>query len=160
SGEKLLSNLEKGDFQIQIPYILNFFNKKTNGITTVGIGSVYPFDLYPFFTDISDFSEKVILAYEPFYGRLTDFISSLFQIEFKETFNFFSIDVAAISAFGEKVYELRHKIKDTLKQNYFGIISEASSIYLPPTYQRRNYISEVDQNIFFVAGGSNICIVV
>ncbi|MFQ6072970.1 MAG: FIST N-terminal domain-containing protein, partial [Methanosarcinales archaeon] len=158
SEEKLLNNLEKGDLQVQMPYILNFFNKKTNGRTHVGFGSYCPFDLFPFFIDISDYSERILFAYEPFYGRLHDFISSLSQLKSQDNFNFFCIDVASISAFGKEVYKLRHDIKNILKQNYFGLLTSAPSVFLPPVYQKRKYMSEIDDNIIYTSAGSNVCV--
>ena len=52
--KELNEHLENGDFKVQMPYMLLFLNKKTNGAFLLGIGSYYPFDLFPFFMDVSD----------------------------------------------------------------------------------------------------------
>ncbi|MDY6965144.1 MAG: hypothetical protein SVM80_04135 [Halobacteriota archaeon] len=155
---KLVDKLEKGSFEAQIPYGLAFFNEGTRGMTITGIGSYYPFDMFPFFADLSGFSEKVLLVHESFYGKLSDFISSMYQIEHPERFNLLFMDQGSISAFGNKVYELTNEIKNVARDNYFGVISASPSVYLPKDYQRRSYIPESDQNIFSTAAGTNICL--
>ena len=62
--KELHEHLNKGDFKAQMPYELLFLNKKTNGAFLLGIGSYFPFELFPFYMDISDYSEEVSLVYE------------------------------------------------------------------------------------------------
>ena len=153
----LMVKLEKGNFEVQIPYVLLFFNEKTNGMTATAAGSYYPFDLFPFFVDISEFSERVLLIHEPFYGQVSDFISTLYHIENPEAFSIFCVDQGSISAFGTKIYELAQEIKNIKKDNYFGIITESPSVFLPTRYKKRDYILETEENTFFSGAGTNIC---
>ncbi|MDP2766070.1 MAG: hypothetical protein Q8O41_01250 [Candidatus Methanoperedens sp.] len=156
--DALLKRIDKGNFQAQMPYMLVFFSKGTTGIIHTGFGAYYPFDLYPFFFDVSDCDEQIFLAYEFIDGKFGEFISSLKQIKHEDTFKFFSIDVGVTQAFGNKVFEYKDEIKKLAKQNYFGIITEAPSIYLPKNLQKRNYITEAGKDIFFTAAGTNVCL--
>ena len=63
-AKELHEHLDKGDFKVQMPYELLFLNKQTNGAFLLGIGSYFPFELFPFYMDISDYSEEVALVYE------------------------------------------------------------------------------------------------
>jgi len=63
-AKELNEHLDKGDFKAQMPYELLFLNKQTNGAFLLGIGSYFPFELFPFYLDISDYSEEVALVYE------------------------------------------------------------------------------------------------
>jgi len=156
--DDLLTQMGRGDFQVQTPYMLIFFTKKPKGMVLVGVGSYYPFDLYPFFVDVSDYSEDVFLGYEFIDLKSNDFISSLRHLRQNGDFKFFCIDVGTISAFGEKIFNYKDEVKKLAKENYFGIITEAPSIYLPNEMKKRNYISEAEQNIFFTSAGTNVCL--
>ncbi len=157
--EKLLDHLDKGDFKVQVPYGLLFLNKKTKGVFFVGIASYFPFDLFPFFMDISDYSENVALMYEPIDDKFDAFISSLNKIKLNNgSFVYFCIDVGVIAAFGKKVFEYKDKIKKLVGNNYFGIISESVSAYIPPELQLKDYLSETLNNTFFMSGGTNACL--
>lgn len=156
--DALLKRMDKGNFQAQVPYMLVFFNKKTNGMIHTGFGAYYPFDSYPFIVDASECDEQVFLAYEFIEGKFEDFISSLKQIKHEDSFKFFSIDVGTTQAFGNKVFAYSDEVKKLVKQNYFGIITEAPSIYLPKDLQKRNYITEAASDIFFTASGTNVCL--
>lgn len=156
--DDLLKQMAQGNFQAQIPYMLIFFNKKSKGMVLVGIGSYYPFELYPFFVDVSDYSDDVFLGYEFIDFKSNGFISSLRQLGEDGSFKFFCIDVGTISAFGEKIFGYKDEVKRLAKENYFGIITETPSIYLPDDMRRRNYISEAEPNIFFTSAGTNACI--
>ncbi len=162
SGEKdkeLLGHLDKGDFEASQPYILLFLNRKTNGAFIVGIGSYFPFGLFPFFMDISDYSEDVALGYENVDSKFDAFISGLNSLKFNNSsFVYFSIDVGASVAFGKKIFEYKDKINKLLGKNYFGIISAPTSVYIPPEFQLRNYLSESLNNTFFMSGGANACL--
>jgi hypothetical protein len=158
SQDNLTKQMDRGNFQVQMPYMLVFFNKKTNGMTHTGFGAYYPFDLYPFIIDASDCDERVFLAYELIDGKFEKFISSLRQIKHEDTFKFFSIDVGTTQAFGNKVFAYRDEVKKLAKQNYFGIITEAPSIYMPKDLQKRNYMPEAAHDIFFTAAGTNVCL--
>lgn len=156
--DDLMNRMDKGNLQVQMPYMLIFFNKKFNGIIHTGFGSYYPFDLFPSFTDVSDCDEQVFLAYEFINGKFDKFISSLEQTKNNKKFKLFSLDVATTQAFGNKVFTYTDEIKRFSQDNYFGIITSAPSIYLPKYLQKRNHITESFPNIFYTSSGTNICI--
>jgi hypothetical protein len=157
--EKLLEHLNKGDFKAVRPYTLLFINKKTKGAFLVGIGSYYPFNLFPFYMDISDYLEEVVLTYVIIDNKFDAFISCLNNLKFDNSkFVYFCVDVTVASAFGEKVLEYKDKVKNLLGQNYFGILSAPASAYIPPEFQLRNYLTETKDNIFFTSGGTNSCL--
>lgn len=156
--EDILNKMGTGDFQAQTPYMLMLFSKKQKGIILVGIGSYYPFDLYPFFIDISDYSEEVFLGYEFIDFKSHDFISSLKHLKQSNSFKFFCIDVGTISAFGERIFSYKDEIKKVTNDNYIGILTAAPSIFLPGKMVKRNYIPEAEENIFFTSAGTNVCL--
>jgi hypothetical protein len=157
--DELYTNLHKGDYKVHSPYGLLFFNKKTNGVLLLGIGSYVPFDLFPFFVDVSDYSEDVALAYELVDEKFDLFISSLKNLKNNnDSFVFFCVDAGVTTAFGEKVFDYKDKINKLVAKNYFGILSTTSSAYIPPEFQLRNYLSESFSNTFFMAGGTSSCL--
>ena len=157
--EELLGHLEKGDYKLYMPYELLFFNKKTNGVFVLGIGSYYPFELFPFFMDVSDYSEDVALAYALVDDKFDAFISCIKNLKYNNgSFVYFCIDVGVVAAFGEKAFEYKDKIKKILGKNYFGILSFTPSAYIPPGFQSRNYFSESFNNTFFMSAGTNTCL--
>ncbi len=157
--DELLRNLDKGDYKLYMPYDLLFFNKKTSGAFILGMGSYYPFELFPFFEDISDYSEDVVLGYLMMEDKFDAFISCLSNIKLNNgNFTYFCIDVGVVGAFGKKVFEYKDRVKNLLGKNYFGILSIAPSAYIPPEFQLRNYLSESFNNTFFMGGGANACI--
>jgi hypothetical protein len=156
--DDLLNRMDKGDMQVQTPYMFLLFNKKSDGMVLIGIGSYYPFDLYPFFVDVSDYSPDVCVGYEFIDFKSNDFISCFKYIRNNPDFKFFCIDVGTISAFGQKIYNYKDEIKKLVKDNYFGIMTVAPSAYLPKRMQKRRYISEAEPNIFFTSSGTNVCI--
>lgn len=154
--KELLGHLDKGDYKVVMPYGLLFFNKKTNGAFLLGIGAYFPFDLFPFFMDISDYSEDVALAYELIDNKFDAFISCLNNLKCNnDRFVYFSIDVGVTTAFGKKVFEYKDKVKKIVGNNYFGIISAPTSAYIPPEFRLRNYLSEALNNTFFMSAGTN-----
>ena len=153
---ELKEEFNKGNFQVQVPYFILFFNKKLKTIQTLGISSYFPFDLFPFFFDTNDLSNKVYLTHEPIFLRLNDYISSLYSLEKTNNFVLFNIDVGSISAFGNKVLFFKDEVEKIASENYFGIISESPSIFIPKKYQKRNYITGSEEDIFFAANGTNI----
>lgn len=157
-NDDLLDQMGKGDFQAQTPYMLMLSHKKLNGIVLIGIGSYYPFELYPFFMDISDYSENVFLGYEFVDFKSHDFISSLKCLDLNNSFKFFCLDVGSISAFGMNIYSLKDEIQTLVRENYFGIMTVAPSIYIPHGKVKRNYISEAGDNIYFTSAGTNVCL--
>lgn len=157
--EELLGNLGKGDYKLYMPYGLLFFNKKTNGALILGIGSYYPFDLFPFFVDVSDYSEDVALVYEIIDDKFFKFISCLDNLKSNTGgFRYFFADVGVATAFGEKVFEYKDRIKRLLGGNYFGILSFTPSVYIPTELKLRDYISESLNNTFFMSAGTNACL--
>ena len=157
--EKLMERLNKGDFKVQVPYELLFFNKKTNGAFLLGIASYYPFDLFPFYMDVSDYSEDVALAYELIDNKFESFISCLNNLKYNDGhFVYFCIDVGVLNAFGEKVFEYKSKIKKRLGRNYFVILTTTPSAYIPPEFRLRNYLSESYSNTFVNSAGTNVCL--
>jgi hypothetical protein len=156
--EDLLGKLETGDYKLYIPYELLFFNKKTNGVFLVGIGAYYPFEMFPFFVDVSDYSDEVVLVYAIIEDKFESFISSLNNLKSDNKFAYFFIDVGVIAAFGNKVFEYKDKVKQLLGENYFGVLSCAPSVYIPLEFQRRNYLSESGKNIFYSSAGTNACL--
>ncbi|MBW6517993.1 MAG: hypothetical protein K0A89_05780 [ANME-2 cluster archaeon] len=155
NDSELKNEFDKGKFQVQNPYILIFFNKKTNGIQSVGLNAYFPFDLFPFFLDLTEYSNKVLLTHEPIYINLNDYISSLYHLNNLEHFAFFIIDVGSISAFGDRIISYNDEINNLFNE-YFGIISASPSIFLPDRYKKREYIAESDENIYYISGGGNI----
>jgi len=153
---ELQDNLGKGGLQVPVPYFVSFFNKKTGGFLCIGIEAYFPFDLFPFFADVSDFSNLVFLAHEPMYIKMNDFISGLYLLNNTKNFNLFCLDVGSISAFGNKAMDFKIDIEKLLVKNYFGILSAASSIFLPEIFINRKYIVENEKNVFFANGGTNI----
>ncbi len=162
SGEKekeLHEHLDKGDFKVQMPYGLLFINKQTNGAFLLGIGSYFPFELFPFFMDISDYSEDVALVYENIDDKFDAFISCLNNLKYDDgRFIYFSMDVGAAAAFGKKTFEYKDKVNKLLGNNYFGIMSAPSSAYIPPEFRLRNYLSETHNNTFFMGTGTSSCL--
>jgi len=162
SGEKeeeLLNHLDKGDYKGHRPYELLFLNKKTGGAFILGIGSYYPFDLYPFFMDVSDYSEDVALAYEEIDNKFNNFISSLNNLKYKDgRLVYFFLDIGVATAFGEKILKYKDEVKKIVGNNYFGILSIAPSAYIPPELWLRNYLSETLNNTFFMSAGTSACL--
>ena len=156
--EELLEKLEKGDYNLFIPYELLFYNKKTNGVFLVGIGAYYPFELFPFYVDVSDYSDEVLLVYAIIEDKFEAFISSLNNLKSDTRFAYFFIDISVAAAFGNKVFEYKDKVKHLLGENYFGVLSCAPSVYMPLEFQRRNYLSESGKNIFYSSAGTNACL--
>ncbi len=157
--EEMMKRLDKGDFKAQMPYVLLFFNKKTNGIFLIGIGSYFPFGLFPFYMDVSDYSEEVTLAYELIDKKFDSFISCLNNLKYNnDNFVYFCVDVTTASVFGKKIFEYKDKINKLLGKNYFGILSAPTSAYIPPESRLRNYISETHNNTYFMSAGTNTCL--
>lgn len=155
--KELNERLNKGDFKVQMPYELLFINKQTKGAFIIGIGSYFPFDLFPSYMDISDYSEVVYLVYELIDDKFDSFLSSINNLKYNpERFVFFSIDGASSSAFGKKIFEYNDKVNKLLDNNYFGIISAPSSAYIPPEFCLRNYLTETQNNTFFMSSGTSI----
>jgi len=155
---ELKDNLSKGGIQVTVPYFIVFFNKKTSGCVFTGIDSYFPFDLFPFCIDIKDFSETVFLAQEFMYINMNDYISGLYSFNNYSDFKLFCIDGGSISAFGNKVLELKNEIQKMQNNNYFGILTAPSSVFLPDKFIRRRNIAEIKNNIFYSSGGTNIFI--
>jgi hypothetical protein len=157
--KELNKHLDKGDFKVQMPYELLFLNKQTNGAFLLGIGSYFPFELFPFYLDLSDYSEEVALVYELLDDKFDAFISVLNNLRYNDgRFVYFSLDIGAVAAFGKKTFEYKDKIKKLLGNNYFGIISAPSSAYIPPGFRLRNYLSETHNNTFFMSAGTSSCL--
>jgi hypothetical protein len=157
--KELLGHLHKGDYKVQMPYALLFYNKKTKGAYIIGIGRFLPFDLYPLTIDVSDYSDDAVLVYELVENKFDSFISCFNNLK-NDNLNFiyFCIDVGVVTAFGDRVFEYKNKVKRKVDNNYFGIISVTPSAYIPPEFQFRNYLSESLKNIFFMSGGTNACL--
>jgi hypothetical protein len=154
---ELKEHLFKGDFKVQMPYGLLFLNKQTNGAFILGIGSYFPFDLFPFFMDVSDYSQEVYLVYVLIEDKFDSFLSSLNNLKYNpDRFVFFSVDIAAPAAFGRKIFEYKDKVNKLLGTNYFGIISAPSSAYIPPEFCLRNYLTETKNNTFFMSSGTSV----
>ncbi|MCX9010969.1 MAG: hypothetical protein OIN66_07595 [Candidatus Methanoperedens sp.] len=156
--KELLGHLHKGDYKVQMPYGLLFYNKKTKGVYVIGIGRFLPFDLYPLTMDVSDYSGDAVLIYESVENKLDSFISCFNNLKHNNSFIYFCIDVGVITEFGDKVFEYKNKVRTTADSNYFGIISHTPSAFIPPEFQFRNYLSESLKNIFFMSGGTNTCL--
>ncbi|MCG2737655.1 MAG: hypothetical protein L6282_14820 [Candidatus Methanoperedenaceae archaeon] len=157
--EETLKHLEKGDYKLYRPYELVFFNKKTKGAFILGMGNYVPFDLFPFFMDVSDYSEDVVLAYELIDDKYDAFISSLNNLKPDNSrFVYFFIDVGVVAAFGKKVFEYKDRIKNLVNKNYFGILSFAPSVYIPPELKLRDCLSESLNNTYFMSAGTNACL--
>ena len=157
--KELLGHLDKGDFKAVMPYNLLFFNKKTKGAFLLGIGSYFPFGLFPFYMDVSDYSEEVALIYELIDKKFDLFISCLNNLKYNnDNFVYFCVDVTAAAAFGKKIFEYKDKINKLLGKNYFGILSAPTSAYIPPESRLRNCLSETHNNTFFMSAGTNTCL--
>jgi hypothetical protein len=156
--DELIKSIDNGNFQVHIPYMLLFFNKRTYGMIHIGIGGYYPFDLYPFFIDVFDCDEGIFLAYEFIDGKFDEFISGLKKSKSKEKFRFFTLDISITQAFGNRVYAFGNDVKNVAKTNYFGVMTNAPSVYLPKNLQNRNYLTEAEKNIFYTPAWSNMCL--
>lgn len=157
--KELNDHLDNGDFKVQMPYELLFFNKKTNGVFLLGIGTYFPFELFPFFMDISDYSEEVALVYEILDDKFDAYISCLNNLKYNDgRFVYFSMDVGAVASFGRKTFEYKDKVNKLLGNNYFGVISAPSSAYIPTEFKLRNYISETHNNTYFMSAGTSSCL--
>lgn len=155
--KELNEHLKNGDFKVQMPYNLLFLNKQTNGAFLLGIGSYFPFDLYPFYMDVSDYSEEVYLVYELIDDKFDSFLSSLNTLKNNpDRFVFFSFDSGSSAAFGKKIFEYKDKVNKLLGNNYFGIMTAPASAYIPPEFCLRNYITETKNNTFFMSCGTSI----
>ncbi|HIH44974.1 MAG TPA: hypothetical protein HA257_07875 [Candidatus Methanoperedenaceae archaeon] len=151
------TNLERGDFQAVTPYVLMFFSEKTQGAIPHGVGSYYPFNLFPMLLSTSCFSKDVFLFHESSEGLFDRFISSVHKKD-DTKFSIFGFDTCAISAYGEHAYKYRDAIRNRLVRNYFGIISTTPSIYLPRKFSCRNYMSECMPDVYCAGGGTNFCL--
>ncbi|HEY9246816.1 MAG TPA: FIST N-terminal domain-containing protein [Candidatus Methanoperedens sp.] len=157
--EELVRHLDKGNYKIHMPYELLFYNKKTKGMFLLGMGNYVPFDLFPFFMDVSGYSDDVSLAYELIDDKFEAFISCFNNLKYNNgKFVYFCIDIGVTTAFGDKVFEYKDKIKELVGNNYFGILSTTPSAYIPPEFQLRNYLSESISNTFFMSAGTNTCL--
>ena len=155
--KEMNEHLDSGDFKVQMPYGLIFLNKHTKGAFLLGVGSYFPFDLFPFFMDVSDYSQDVYLVYELIQDKFDSFLSSLNNLKYNPNrFVFFSIDVGSSAAFGKKIFEYKDKVNKLLGNNYFGIMSAPTSAFIPPDFCLRNYLSETKNNIFFMSCGTSI----
>ncbi|MCX9082250.1 MAG: hypothetical protein OIN83_08630 [Candidatus Methanoperedens sp.] len=158
-AKELHDHLDKGDFKAQMPYELLFINRETKGAFLLGIGSYFPFELFPFYLDISDYSEEVALVYELVDDKFDAYLSCLDNLKNNDgRFVYFSMDVGAIAAFANKTFEYREKVNKLLGNNYFGIISAPSSAYIPHEFRLRDYLSETHTNTFFMSAGTSICL--
>ncbi|SNQ62502.1 hypothetical protein [Candidatus Methanoperedens nitratireducens] len=109
--------------------------------------------------DISNYSQEAILTYALVNDKFDAFISCLNHLKStNDRFAFFCIDIGVTTAFGEKVFEYKDKIKKLAGKNYFGIFSFTPSAYMPPEFILRNYLSESLSNTFFMTGGTNVCL--
>lgn len=157
--EDLNGHLEKGDLKAQVPYELLFYNKRTNGAFLLGIGAYFPFELLPFYHDLSDYSEEVSLVYELLDDKFDAFLSCLDNLKFNDgRFVLFSMDVGALAAFEKKTFEYKDKVNKLLGDNYFGIISAPSSAYIPPEFRLKDCLSETQDNTFFMSAGTSSCV--
>jgi hypothetical protein len=158
-AKEMNEHLDKGDFKSQMPYELLFLNKQTNGAFLLGIGSYFPFELFPFYLDISDYSEDVALVYELLDDKFDAYISCLDNLKYNDgRFVYFSMDIGAVTAFENKTFEYKDKVNKLLGNNYFGIISAPSSAFIPPEFRLRNYLSETNNNTYFMSAGTNSCL--
>jgi hypothetical protein len=153
---ELKDNLKKGNYQVVVPYFILFFNKKTGGYVFTGIDSYFPFDFFPFFVDVDDFSDTVFLAHEFVYVKINKYISGLYLLNKNKNFKLFYLDVGSISAFGNKVIDIKNEIEEIQNENFFGIITASPSVFLPEKFKKRDYIVEIKNNIFYTSSGTNI----
>ncbi|MDF1558394.1 MAG: FIST N-terminal domain-containing protein, partial [ANME-2 cluster archaeon] len=117
--KEIQEEFNKGSYQVSVPYFVSFFNKKTGGFLSIGIDAYFPFDLFPFFADVSEFSNLVFLGHEPIFIKMNDYISALFLLNNTKNFNLFCLDVGSISAFGNKTLDFKIEIEKQLHENYF-----------------------------------------
>lgn len=157
--EELLQYIDKGDYKAHRPYGLLFFNERTKGAFLLGMGSYVPFDLFPFFMDVSDYSPDVSLAYMLIDDKFDGFISCLNNLKSNNNnFVYFSVDMGVAAAFGSKIFEFKDKIIERVGDNYFGILAPNPSAYIPVEYRLRENIAESSDNTFFMSAGSNACL--
>lgn len=153
---ELNEKFNKENFQIQTPYFLSFFNEKTQGFMQIGIDSYFPFDLFPIMVDIDDFSNTLLLAHEPTYGQMYNYISGLYLIKNTDLFHFFCIDVGTISSFGDKAIDFQIEIEKKFNDNYIGLMITSPSIFLPESMKKKSNITEIKNNIYWSSCGTNI----
>ncbi|OKY78994.1 MAG: FIST-N domain containing protein [Candidatus Methanohalarchaeum thermophilum] len=154
--QELKEDFEKGKVSSETPYILFLFNEETYGGTQIGIKNSFPFSLYPTYIDLSNFSKEAILGYEPSRGKLLKYISSINKVKDKNRFKLTSIDLSTVATFGEKLMKYRKHFEEKLEENYLAIFTYPPAAYLPENQQNQDYLTEVDREIFFSGGGTNL----
>ena len=153
---ELNEKFSEENFQVQAPYFLSFFNEKTHGFMQIGIDSYFPFDLFPIMVDIDDFSNILLLAHEPTYGQMYNYISGLYLVKNMDLFHFFCIDVGTITSFGNKATDFQIEIEKKFDDNYIGLMITSPSIFLPELMKNKSNITEIKNNIYWSSCGTNI----
>ena len=89
------------------------------------------------------------LTYVSIDGLFNYYFSGSYLLNKNKNFKLFCVDMGSNSAFGNKVIELKNEIEEMQNENYFGVLTAPSSIFLPEKFKRREYIAEAKKNIFY-----------
>ncbi len=155
SEDEIMNRMTKKKLEVQTPFILTLISKITGGVSLIGLGDYYPINSYPIFFDTSGFDSRVYFSSDPHIGKLKEFISFLKHKESKDSFDFFIMDAGTIPAFGDKILKIIPELKEKSSQ-WFGIITASPSSFIPDTYKKRNYLTEIEPGIMVTASGSGI----
>ncbi len=155
SEDEIMNKMTKKKLDVQTPFILALISKITGGISLIGLGDYYPINSYPIFFDTSGFDKRVYFSSDPHIGKLKEFISFLKHKESENSFDFFIIDAGTIPAFGDKILKMIPELKKKSSQ-WFGIIMESPTAFIPETKKYREYLTEVEPGLMVTASGSGV----
>lgn len=156
--DKMIEGVERGKFPAEVPYGIFLKNKYTRGVSLVGVSDLYPFDLFPTYLDLENFSKTSMLGFEPL-RRFDEFCSSLNNLNRPEkSFTFSIFDISSIESLDVSKIDYGGKLREKAKENYFSIITTPPSVYLPKKYWKYDYLPEVEENILFSGTGTNLSI--
>ncbi|PTD94830.1 hypothetical protein C9439_00360 [archaeon SCG-AAA382B04] len=156
-GEKeMVEEIESGKLSSEVPYALFLENKETGGICNVGISDIYPFKMFPTYLDLDNFSNQSYLGFEPL-PEFQEFLSSLKNLRSpQESFVFSIFDISSLESFDTSNINYQEKLKNKLQENHFSLITGSPGIYLPEKYQKKDFLPEAEENIFFTGNGISI----
>jgi|Deesub1362A_J573_1020465.scaffolds.fasta_scaffold00610_23 hypothetical protein len=155
SEDEILNKVERKKLDVQTPFVIVMPSKKTYGATLVGLGDYYPFDIYPIFYDTDYLDEEVFFSYDPFVGKLLNFVSFFNYKKISDSFDFFILDAGMIPAYSDRMLKIIPPIKERSKK-WFGVVTAPPSAYLPETLKVKEYLTEIETRITCTAGGSGV----
>lgn len=151
--EEFLEKLEKGEISAITPFGLALISKKTFGVSVVGL-SPYPLNFYPYHLELDKFHDKGLVIGEIFSEKPEEFIK--FDNLEKTHFPIFIIDSTTLLAYKGEVYKLYHYALDKINGNWLMLFAPLPSAYFGRQY--RQYLSEIDEGIFYLGSGTALYI--